>query len=576
MSGPQSGDELLRARLVRVLAHTRRTLIAVCVISAILNVLLLGGSIYMMLVYDFVLPSQSIPTLVGLAIMVTVIYAVQGLLDFIRGRLLMHFGAALDTDLSPDVHKMVSMLSRTQMDGDPLQPIRDLDQLRGFLSGPGPATLADLPWMFLFIGFLFLLHPYLGLTVLVGGVILIIMTYLTERLTVEKSKQVMAVGQRRLKIADVTRRHSEAIVANGMEQRICASWSDASRAYLAAQEQLTNVASRMGSLTRMLRLLLQSGVLTVGALLVIEHAATGGVIFASSIMSARALAPVEAAIANWRGFVGARQSWSRLKAMVALLPEEPSTDILPAPYQTLRAEDVSVSPPGSDRKTVVKVNFGCEAGSAIAVIGPSGSGKSSLARALVGIWPVSGGSIKLDGADLSQWNSGALGLQVGYVPQSVELIEGTIAQNIARFDPQADVEAIVAAAREAGVHDMILNLPQGYNSQVGPDGHALSGGQRQRIALARALYGNPFLIVLDEPNANLDGEGDEALSRAIMSARARGAIVITIAHRPSVLSAVDRILVMRDGQSIGYGPRNAILAHLNSPTASSGVIKVEG
>lgn len=416
MSDPQSGDDRLRPRLTRVLAHARRALIAVCVISGVLNVVLLGGSIYMMLVYDFVLPSSRIPTLVGLAVMVTFIYAIQGSLDFIRGRLLMHFGAALDTDLSPDVHKMVSMLVRTKMDGDPLQPVRDLDQLRGFLSGPGPATLADLPWMFLFIGFLFLLHPYLGWTVLVGGVILIFMTYLTERLTVEKSKQVILVGQRRLKIAEVTRRHSEAIVANDMEERVCASWSDASRAYLAAQEKLTGVASRMGSLTRMLRLLLQSGVLTVGALLVIDHAATGGVIFASSILSARALAPVEGAIANWRGFVSARQSWARLKGMVALLPEEPSADILAAPCQTLRIEDLSVSPPGSERKTVLKVNFGCEAGSAIAVIGPSESGKSSLARALVGIWPESGGTIKLDGADLSQWNSAELGLQVGYVP----------------------------------------------------------------------------------------------------------------------------------------------------------------
>jgi ABC-type protease/lipase transport system fused ATPase/permease subunit len=416
MSDPQSGDDRLRPRLTRVLAHARRAVIAVCVISGVLNVVLLGGSIYMMLVYDFVLPSSSIPTLVGLAVMVTFIYAIQGSLDFIRGRLLMHFGAALDTDLSPDVHKMVSMLVRTKMDGDPLQPVRDLDQLRGFLSGPGPATLADLPWMFLFIGFLFLLHPYLGWTVLVGGVILNFMTYLTERLTVEKSKQVILVGQRQLKIAEVTRRHSEAIVANDMEERVCASWSDASRAYLAAQEKLTGVASRMGSLTRMLRLLLQSGVLTVGALLVIDHAATGGVIFASSILSARALAPVEGAIANWRGFVSARQSWARLKGMVAQLPEKPSADILAAPCQTLRIQDLSVSPPGSERKTVLKVNFGCEAASAIAVIGPSESGKSSLARALVGIWPASGETIKLDGADLSQWNSAELGLQVGYVP----------------------------------------------------------------------------------------------------------------------------------------------------------------
>lgn len=568
MSDPLSDDELLRSRLTRVLAHTRRTLIAVGIISAVLNVLLLGGSIYMMLVYDFVLPSRSVPTLVGLAVFVTVIYAIQGLLDFIRSRLLMHFGAALDTDLSPDVFRIVSMLARTPMDGDPLQPVRDLDQLRAFLGGPGPSTLADLPWMFLFIGFLFMLHPYLGLTVLFGGVVLIVMTYLTERLTVEKSKQMQAVSNRRIKIADVTRRHSEAIVANGMEERICASWLDASRTYLAAQEQLTGVASRMGSITRMLRLLLQSGVLTVGALLVIEQSATGGVIFASSILSARALAPIEGAIANWRSFVSARQSWARLKAMVGMLPENPSPNLLAAPTQTLRVENLSVAPPGSERRTVISATFGVDAGSAIAVIGPSGSGKSSLVRALVGVWPAIGGTIRLDGADLSQWNRQELGLHIGYVPQSVELIEGTIAQNIARFDPDADAEVVVAAAKEAGVHDLILQLPNGYNTSVGPDGQALSGGQRQRIALARALFGRPFLIVLDEPNANLDSVGDEALSQAILAARARGAIVVTVAHRPSVLGAVDRILIMRDGHAVGFGPRDQILAKLGHATPS--------
>jgi len=298
---------------------------------------------------------------------------------------------------------------------------------------------------------------------------------------------------------------------------------------------------------------------------VLEGEATGGVIFASSIISSRALAPVEAAIAQWRGFVGARQAWQRLKGLIGLMPADFSTELLPPPKERLSVENVTLGPPGSGQKTVRGVTFLVEAGEAVAIIGPSGCGKSTLARSLVGIWPLADGHVRLDGADFRQWPPEVIGRHIGYVPQNVELLDGSIAENISRFEPNAKSEDVIAAARMAGVHDLILRLPEGYNSQVGPDGRSLSGGQRQRIALARALYGDPFMIVLDEPNSNLDAEGEEALAGAISQARARGAVVVIIAHRPSILSSTNLVLLMKDGVAKAFGPTQKIIPGLPAP-----------
>lgn len=554
-----------REKLDAIAAHTRRALTTVAIVSAVLNVLLLGGSIYMMLVYDLVLPAHSIPTLVGLAILILVVYAFQGVLDFIRGRLLIHFGAAVDVDLNRDIHSLICLLARGPNDADGMQPVRDLDTVRSFLSGPGPTALVDLPWMLFFIVVLFLLHPALGLTVLVGGAILVFLTYLTERLTIAKSGQLTKLNGTRLRLAETTRRHADVLFANGMQGRIGDRWADVSARFLAAQERLSGVSSGMSNLTKILRMVLQSGTLTVGALLVLDGKATGGVIFASSILSSRALAPVEAAIAQWRGFVGARQAWQRIKALIIAMPDVPAVNVLTPPEKSLSVENLALGPPGSGRNTVRGVSFGMKAGEAVAIIGPSGCGKSTLARGLVGIWTPTGGHVRLDGADLAQWPPDVIGRHIGYVPQNVELLDGTIAENIARFEPGAKSEDVIAAARLAGVHDLILHLPDGYNSQVGSDGRALSGGQRQRIALARALYGDPFLLVLDEPNSNLDAEGEEALARAIASVRERGAIVVVIAHRPSILTSVDLVLLMMDGVAKAFGPTHKIVPGLIAP-----------
>lgn len=555
-------SETAEQRLNLVLHKARRALWSIFIVSAALNVLLLSGSLYMMLVYDMVLPSRSIPTLMGLLFLVIVAYAFQGILDYIRSRLLIHLAASVDVDLTRDVHTLIGMISRSNPALDGLQPMRDLDAVRNFLAGSGPTALVDLPWMFFFITILFLLHPLIGLTVLVGGVLLILLTLLTERLTKDRSQQLSQLSNARTIMADTSRRHAEEIYALGMEQRIGERWQHMSSRFLAAQEKLTGISATLGGASRILRMLLQSGTLTVGALLVMEGKASGGVIFASSILSSRALAPVELAIANWRGFVGARQSWARLKLLLGKIGETVTTEVLPAPSRELAVDGLMLGPPASAALTVKSVSFRALAGEAIAILGPSGCGKSTLVRGIVGVWQARGGSVRLDGAELSQWPSDVIGAQIGYLPQNVELIDGTIAENIARFEPNASSEAVIAAARLAGVHDLILRLPDGYNSRVGSDGRSLSGGQRQRIGLARALYGDPFLIVLDEPNSNLDSDGEAALALAVRHACARGAIVLLVAHRPSILAAVDLVLMMREGSAIAFGPKEKIVPDL--------------
>lgn len=551
-----------RGQLAEILARSRNAFWGIALLSTVLNVLLLAGSIYMMLVYDMVLPSRSVPTLLGLFALVTMIYAFQAVLDLLRSRLLLTVSATVDLGLSERIHRLIGTLARTQPGRDPLLPMRDLDTVRSFLAGAGPTALIDLPWMFFFIAVLFILHPLLGLTVLIGALVLVALTFLTDRLSKEPVARMAQLSASRSMVAEATHRHAEVLRALGMERRISASWGRVSSQFLAAQERMSNVTGTIGGISKIARLLLQSLVLTVGALLVMEGRASGGVIFASSILSSRALAPVELAIANWRGFVGARQSWARLKGLFDNLGDDPDPHALPAPHRSLVVEGLALAPPGSDRVTVMNVGFAVRAGESVAVMGPSGCGKSTLARALVGALTPVRGAVRLDHAALDQWTSEDLGPHIGYLPQNVELLTGTVAENIARFEPDAPSEAIVAAAKLAGVHDLVLRLPEGYNTHVGLDGSALSAGQRQRIALARALYGDPFLLVLDEPNSNLDRPGEEALAAAVEAASARGAIVIVIAHRPAILSACRLVLLMQDGQMRGFGPKEQILPEM--------------
>ena len=578
-----------RTELATALEACRGALIGVGALSGLLNILMLSGSFFMLLIYDRVLPSQSAPTLVSLTMLIAVIYVFQGVLDLIRSRILVRIGAALDVALSGRVYDAIARMSlRARPVGDGLQPLRDLDQVRAFMGGMGPTAFFDLPWMVIYIGVCFAFHWLIGTAALAGALILVALTFLTERMTREPVRAANAHGARRNVLAEPARRNAEVLQALGMRRRVETAWRGANDGFLRAQQRASDVAGGLGVTTKAFRMMLQSFVLAVGAWLVIEQQATGGVIIAASILTARALAPVELAIGSWKGFVSARQSWGRLETVLQSLPREAAQTPLPAPSKSLAVEALAVGPPGVAKTIVADIAFTLAAGDALGVIGPSACGKSTLGRALVGVWRPLRGAVRLDGAVIDQWDGESLGARLGYLPQDAELMEGTVAQNIARFDTAAEAPAIIAAARAAGVHELILRLPGGYETPVGQNGSELSAGQRQRIALARALYGDPFLVVLDEPNSNLDAEGEQALTAAIAALRARGAIAIVIAHRPSALAAVNLILFMADGRMQAFGPRDEVLAKVTkvasplveerapSPLAGEGVGGADG
>lgn len=545
------------------LAPLKGAIVPVLVISAVLNILMLSGSFFMLLVYDEVLTSRSTPTLVGLIIMVTVAYAFQGVLDLIRGRAMIHAGALIDTRLSDRIYDIIS---RYELRFGPMTqgmaPVRDLDSVRSYLSGGGVLALLDLPYVFLFLGILFIFHWTLGLLATFGVLVLVALMLMTNHLTKEPTQEASSLAGVRYSFAETTRRNAEVIQALGMGGRNRESWREISGSVLDTNDKLAGVAGKMQGASKAFRQLLQSLMLAMGAYLVIKGDATGGVIIAGSILSARALMPVEQTIANWKSMMAARQAWDRLNGVLVNVPEEFSPMALPAPQATLTVQNVFSGPPGSNKATVSNVSFQMEAGKSLAVIGHSGSGKSSLMRNLVGAWPIARGTIRLDGAEINQWDPHELGRHIGYVPQAIEMFDGTIAQNISRFDPEATPDAIIAAAKAADIHDLILRLPGGYEYPLGVGGGSLSAGQRQRVALARALYGDPFLMVLDEPNSNLDHEGEAALAHALQSARVRGAIVIVVAHRPAILSQVDYIMVMAEGQVRQIGARDEMLERL--------------
>jgi ATP-binding cassette subfamily C protein len=479
-------------------------------------------------------------------------------------------GASLtiDNEVREKVFQALHLLPlKTRTAGDGLQPVRDLDQIRAFFSGMGPTAFFDLPWVPVYLGVVFLLHPLLGLFAFAGAVLLIGMTIVTERRTTAPMQSASRSGSQRLAFGEEMRRNAEVIRALGLERRMQDRWEVLNTRHLTDQLVASDAAGGMGTVSKVLRLFLQSGILGLGAYLVIQGEVSAGTIIAASIIMSRALAPIETAITHWRGFVSARQSYRRLIDLFGSLglKDAGAMVALPRPVSSLAVQSVSVAPPGEPRPVIQGVSFSLEAGDALGIIGPSGSGKSTLARALVGVWQPMwpqmrmGGSIRLDGATLDQWEPDDLGRYIGYLPQDVSLFAGTIAENIARFDTAAASEAILGAAKAAGVHDMIVQLPEGYQTVVGEGGVGLSAGQRQRIALARALYGDPFLVVLDEPNSNLDSAGEAALTQAIQSIRARGGIAVVIAHRPSALAAVDKVLAMAKGQVQAFGPKSEVL-----------------
>jgi PrtD family type I secretion system ABC transporter len=564
-----------RSELGEALRACRSAFIGVGMMSCMINLLYLTGSIFMLEIYDRVLPSRSVPTLVGLIVLAGGLYVAQGILDLIRGRILVRIGTSLDEALSGRVFETVvrlPLIAGGRSEG--LQPLRDLDNIRAFLSSLGPSAFFDLPWLPFYLAICFAFHVLIGATALAGAIILVTLTIMTEFMTRKPAREAMGLAARRNDLAAASRRNAEVLVAMGMSGRLTRRWSVANENYLTGNQRTSDVAGGLGAVAKVMRMMLQSAVLGVGAYLVIHQEATAGVIIAGSILSARALAPVDLAIAHWRGFVAARQSWQRLNRLLGSLPAQGAPTRLQAPSRRLSVESISIVAPGDQKVIVQDVSFALEAGNGLGVIGPSGSGKSSLVRALVGVWQPVRGKVRLDGAALDQWSSEVLGRHVGYLPQDVELFAGTVAQNICRFDPDAIAENIIAAAKEAGVHEMIVKMSEGYETQVGEQGVSLSAGQAQRVALARALYGEPFLIVLDEPNSNLDTEGDEALTRAVRAARQRGAIVVVVAHRPIGIEAVDMLLVLKDGRMQAFGPKDQVLGQVLQRVAPPAPIKI--
>ena len=538
----------------------------VAAFSMAVNVLMLTGSLYMLQVYDRVLSSGSVETLVALSLIALFAYGVQGTLDAMRSRMLSRIGAEAERELTPQVYDAVtSVAARGTSSAQALGPERDLEAVRTFLSGLGPTAFMDMPFMPMFFFGCFLLHSALGWLAVAGCVIIVGGAVLVERLSSARSKATRELALQKLVFMEASRRNAEAVVSMGLRPALRERWLALSENHTRAHIGLGDVTATMGSFVKVLRLVLQSAVIGLGGYLAINHQMSPGAIIAASVMLSRGLAPIEIAVAHWKSFIAFRQGLARLDELLSVAPDATSRTELPAPRNTLFVETITVAPPGATKPVVHDLGFVLPSGSALCIMGPSACGKSTLARALVGIWPVASGAVRLDGAALDNWSDGALGRHIGYLPQDISLFEGSIADNIGRFTAANDADGVIAAAMAAGAHDMILSLPEGYDTRLGEGGLRLSGGQRQRIALARALYGNPFLVVLDEPNSNLDAEGERALNAAIEAVRKRGGIAVVITHRKSASVNCDYLAVMIDGRFVDFGRREEIMQRMAEP-----------
>lgn len=535
-------------------------MVAVAVFSAAVNLLGLTGSFYMLQVYDRVLASRSVETLAALSILTVGLFVLQGFLEIIRSQVTIRVGLTVERDLLKPVHELLVHLPRTgHTPAEATQPLRDVETIRTFLASPGPLALMDLPWAPFYLFVVFLLHPWLGVLSLFGMAALTAIAIVTERSIKRHSLELAQAAAKRHEAADSSRRHVEVLKAMGFTDRAAQRFFRASGAMFGASLRIADVSGTLGAVSRTIRTILQSAILGLGAYLVIRGQMSGGAIIAASILSGRALQPIDLTIAHWKGFVAARQARARLAAMLQTLPSLPHRHDLPLAHKQVAVQDIAVAAPAGRQPIIWNIRFNLKSGDGLAIVGPSGAGKSTLARAIVGAWPLLSGHVRLDGAPLEQWPEVSLGRMIGYLPQDIELFDGTIAENIARLDPSAKDEDVIAAARAANVHEMILRLPEGYATRLGEGGHNLSVGQRQRIGLARALYGDPFLVVLDEPNAHLDIEGEEALGQALRRVRERGGIIVTVSHRQGILANVNLVGVMKDGGLIEFGPRDVVL-----------------
>ena len=566
----QSAQKQTRGEIATVLLASRMAFASTALFSCLVNILMLTGPLFMLQIYDRVLTSGSVPTLVALIAIVIALYAYYGFLEYLRARILVRIGRRVEERLRNRVFDSMAehALRRTQGIGG--QPVNDLATIRQFLSGQGPFAFLDMPWVPVYLLVIFLMHWVLGVASVIAAIVIFILAFWSEKATRGPLAEANSAIVKSTIMTDESRRNSEALHSLGMRGAIRKKWADMQQVALDHQTIANDVGGSLSAASRVLRLMVQSGVLALGAYLALQHEISAGAMIAASIIMGRALAPVEQAVASWQQFLGFRKALERLGNILASVPAVVNRMKLPKPAGKLEVENLIIQMPGTEKPVLQGVSFTVEPGKGIGVIGPTGAGKSTLARALVGVMPITRGTVRLDGATHDQRDIDETGKLIGYLPQDIQLFDGTAAQNIARFDTNANPEKIVEAAQLANVHDLIMRLPKGYDTPLGENGGRLSAGQRQRVALARCLYGDPVLFVLDEPNSNLDAEGEAALDRAIRVSMERGASVVVIAHRPSALASIQQILVLSEGRTVALGPRDEILKKvLNRPAVGT-------
>ncbi|AVX24450.1 MULTISPECIES: type I secretion system permease/ATPase [Pseudomonas] len=543
--------------------------ISVGFFSLFVNALMLVPTLYMIQVSGRVVPSSSTPTLIMLTLIMTVLMITMGSLEWVRSRIMVRISNKLDVLLSRDVYQASfrKALRSGGMDAS-AQSLNDLTSLRQFLTGNGLFAFFDAPWLPIYTAVMFIFHPWFGWMTVGSAIVLVVLAYLNHRFT---GKALTEANQQSLTANLLTTknlRNAEVIESMGMLDTLMARWGKRQRRVLVLQSDASDKSGTISSISRTFRNWAQSIMLALGAYLVITHQINPGLMMAGSLLLGRALSPVDQIINTWKGFVAARVQYNRLNETLEKLHNEPDRMALPDPEGHIQVENLVVTPPGGKNPVIRNISFVTPAGTIVGIVGPSAAGKSTLVRALLGIWPAQHGTVRLDGADISAWDKQKLGPHLGYLPQDIELFEGSISDNIARF-AKVDPDKVVLAARTAGVHEMILQLPDGYDTVIGSDGVNLSGGQRQRIGLARAIYGSPRLIVLDEPNSNLDEVGERALSVALQLIKESGATVFIVSHRPNILSRLDRVMVMNAGTITLYGARDQVIAELAQQQAKA-------
>ncbi len=543
----------------QALRASRAAFFATFIFSCIVNILMLTGPMYMLQVYDRVLTSGSVPTLIGLSVIVFALYAYYGFMEFVRSRILVRIGRRIEETMRTRTFNTVADISLHKSANIGSQPVNDLGTIRQYLAGPGPIAFLDMPWVPIYMLIVFLLHWVIGVASIVAALTILAVAILSEVLTRKPVQEASALTNKASMMVEEARRNAEAMHALGMRDAIRNRWAKIHQQALDQQTRANDAGGGLSGISRVIRLMVQSGILGLGAFLAVKGEISPGGIIAGSIIMSRALAPVEQAVANWQQFLGYRKARERLKKALAMVQPEIERMPLPKPVGLLEAENVTVLAPGTDKAILQGVSFKVEPGTGLGVIGPTGAGKSTLARALMGLVPLARGAVRLDGATHDQRSNTEFGHLVGYLPQEVQLFDGTVAENISRFDEKMDADQVVAAAKLANVHDLVMRLPNGYDTPLGENGSRLSVGQRQRVALARALYGEPVVLIMDEPNSNLDAEGESALVNAIRLSLQRGASVVVIAHRPSALAAIKDIMVLSDGKVAALGPRDEIL-----------------